>query len=673
MESFIGGLPIEDDKKKLKGCHVAIGAPGRIKHLIESRLLKTEQIKLFVLDEADKLVDASFQADINQIFHKLPIKKQVIASSATYPEQLDAFLARYMCCPTYISADVDGPLLLGLRQYVNIVKAHANVVQQLKIKNERLNEILSKVSFTQCLIFTNYQTRAESVSNILNQKGWNSSFISAAQNQKKRLEVVNDLRKFNCRILLSTDLTSRGIDVAKVDLVVNYDVPYDASTYLHRMGRAGRYGSKGVCITICSDGKELREFRYILAVIAGPGSSIAKLEEIPSDLLNCDCQSFEQIFGEVNNVDEIKEASLKVKNSVMDLKSQNNINAESKKKKKNQKQNSIAKENFELNPETAKTLLEEEQKEDINADMSKMDLFSLLQSIGDNRRCESEKRDEDTKLENTITISEAATTSTNTNEVFQKNIFLYNITKLLLNQHNGDTCINHETVNLVAKNLKKFDVDDRKKIHKIEEKLRKVSTEEMLKDIEKCFYKQKEQPLDDESVLEKIFTNAYAYACGETNEHWLKLFSVKLQTEFHEICNPSISDSESDYEYDDYQAEEEEEEEYATLDESEHIIEESSPETVGNVKIENLQNLHSELQNDEKSQEIDFVERYSAYFNECARILEENALTFDNLESFDNWFYYDWQAKVANVREYVRQNIYVHEMSEYQKNRDAKR
>lgn len=658
VQSFIGGLPVEDDKKKLKGCHVAVGAPGRVKHLIQSGFLKTEHVKLFVLDEADKLMDQSFQEDINEIFHKLPQKKQVVASSATYPEQLDTFLERYMCCPTYISADADGPLLLGLKQFVSIVKSNTNIVQQLKLKNERLNEILSKVSFTQCLVFTNYQTRAESVSNILNKKGWKSSFISAAQDQTKRLEVVNDLKKFNCRILLSTDLTSRGIDAANVDLVINYDVPYDASTYLHRMGRAGRFGSKGVCITLCSDGRELKEFKHILAVIAGPGASIINLKQIPSDLLNCNCQSSEMIYGEINNTDEIKEASAKVKNSVMELKSKNKINVNTKQKKSKQKNVSECKKDLKLNPATAKELLND-RKEDINTEMSKMDLFSLLQSISGDKKYEPEDRDVGTQTKETeVTATETITT--NRNELLEKNIFLYNLTKVLLGQHKDGADVIEEVVASVRNYLKQLEAVDGQRIRELERELRNLSVEEILRNIEKYFCNQKDRHVDDESALEHIFECAYAYACDDRNQHWLSSFSEKEQTEFHEFCNPPPSDSEPDYEDDDNYGDEEDE----TMESFDQYA--SEEETVEVIKNEiTTPNCAQEQQNPE------IADEFSSYFDECGRTLEETALTFEDLESFDKWFYYEWQTEVGNIREYVRQNVYVREMSEFQKNQNC--
>lgn len=113
VESFIGGLSLAEDKEKCKICNIAVGTPGRIKQLISLKSLNTNSIRLFVLDEADKLMENSFRNDINEIYNSLPPKKQIITTSATYPNQLDEFLSKYMLSPTHINAEIDSPLLLG--------------------------------------------------------------------------------------------------------------------------------------------------------------------------------------------------------------------------------------------------------------------------------------------------------------------------------------------------------------------------------------------------------------------------------------------------------------------------------------------------------------------------------------------------------------------------------
>ncbi|KAJ8944247.1 hypothetical protein NQ318_013658 [Aromia moschata] len=308
VKSFIGGLPIQVDKENCNSCHIAVGTPGRIKHLISDGCLKTNSIRLFALDEVDKLMESSFVNDVNDIYNSLPGRIQIVTTSATYTDELEGFLQKYMLSPIQIVVEDTTPLLWGLKQFAVVLKPHTNVVQQMKIKTEEILEILSRISFTQCIIFTNYQTRAESVSNMLNQKGWNSSYISAAKSQSERLAALASLKRFNCRILLSTDLTARGIDVANIDLVINYDVPVDAVTYLHRMGRAGRFGSLGACINLVSEGPD-----------GGPTFSIPMLPDFNGNVLDLinekvHCESHLCATTESSaNIPDIKKEVLSVK------------------------------------------------------------------------------------------------------------------------------------------------------------------------------------------------------------------------------------------------------------------------------------------------------------------------------------------------------------------------
>lgn len=292
---FIGGVSLEEDRKKLNKCHIAVGAPGRIKHLIDKGFLRPSTIRLFVMDEADKLMETSFQKDINYIFCKLPTEKQIISSSATYPNDLEMFLSQYMSGPVLVSTDYDGPMLVGLKQFVVIVPYHPNAMKQVHIKTEELAKIFSTVPFKQCLVFSNYQTRAQSVCNKITSMGFPAMFIIGSQDMNKRLDSLSKLQNYECKIMLTTDLTARGIDVKNVNLVVNLDIPIDSATYLHRIGRAGRYGSYGISITIISD-RELKSFQDLMFHVGGKHFSIFKLP-IPyqSDIWNMNNVDFERV------------------------------------------------------------------------------------------------------------------------------------------------------------------------------------------------------------------------------------------------------------------------------------------------------------------------------------------------------------------------------------------
>ncbi|XP_043102127.1 probable ATP-dependent RNA helicase DDX20 [Puntigrus tetrazona] len=257
---FIGGRPISQDKVNLKKCHIAIGSPGRIKQLIEMGALTTSSIRLFVLDEADKLLEddssSSFQEQINWIFSSLPANKQMLALSATYPESLAQYLSRYMREPTFVRLNPTDPGLLGLKQYYKIVPSHSLPHKVFEEKVQSLLELFSKIPFNQALVFSNLHTRAQHLADILSSKGLPAVCISGGLSQDQRLEAMWKLKQYQCRVLISTDLTSRGIDAEKVNLVINLDVPQDWETYMHRIGRAGRFGTLGVAVTYCCYGEE---------------------------------------------------------------------------------------------------------------------------------------------------------------------------------------------------------------------------------------------------------------------------------------------------------------------------------------------------------------------------------------------------------------------------------
>ncbi|KAM9693317.1 putative ATP-dependent RNA helicase DDX20 [Dama dama] len=254
---FIGGTPLSQDKTRLKKCHIAVGSPGRIKQLIELDYLNTGSIRLFILDEADKLLEeGSFQEQINWIYSSLPASKQMLAVSATYPEFLANALTKYMREPTFVRLNSSDPSLVGLKQYYKIVNSYPLAHKIFEEKTQHLQELFSKIPFNQALVFSNLHSRAQHLADILSSKGFPAECISGNMNQNQRLDAMAKLKQFHCRVLISTDLTSRGIDAEKVNLVVNLDVPLDWETYMHRIGRAGRFGTLGLTVTYCCRGEE---------------------------------------------------------------------------------------------------------------------------------------------------------------------------------------------------------------------------------------------------------------------------------------------------------------------------------------------------------------------------------------------------------------------------------
>jgi len=236
ISSFIGGLPVSEDRVKAQCCHLAVGTPGRLKQIIDEGILNPDTVRLVILDEADKLLEPSFLKDTTHILNLLPQNKQVLALSATYPEELSNLAEKFMRSPQHVRLGKENQVLHGVAQFVLELEQSPSKPRQNQIKQEALLKILSSIPYNQCLVFSNFQVIAQSTADFLNSRGFPSIFISAGQDQIRRIQAIQTFKTFKCRILCSTDLTARGIDAENVNLVINLDVPDDHNTYLHRIG-----------------------------------------------------------------------------------------------------------------------------------------------------------------------------------------------------------------------------------------------------------------------------------------------------------------------------------------------------------------------------------------------------------------------------------------------------
>lgn len=259
-EVVIGGLSVQANRKDLQDCAVVVGSPGRILHLIELNVLNTKHINLLILDEVDLLTASNFNLDM--IRAALPKRMQIISVSATLDMATQLQVSKFMQSPIGITPAKEVPVLKGIGQFVCRLAADEVGLEMLR-KFEKLKEILSKVAFKQCFVFTNSQSLAESYKKLLAKEDWPSEVITGAYDQSQRLVVMSKLREFKIRVLLSTDLMARGIDGENVNLVINMDVPRNGMVYLHRIGRAGRFGTKGVAITLVATSEQQQQFDQI--------------------------------------------------------------------------------------------------------------------------------------------------------------------------------------------------------------------------------------------------------------------------------------------------------------------------------------------------------------------------------------------------------------------------
>ncbi|RLN67460.1 hypothetical protein BBP00_00001614, partial [Phytophthora kernoviae] len=271
----IGGLVVARDQMHLAaGCHIVVGTPGRVKALVDQRSLLCSAVRLLVFDEVDKLMAGDFEKDIRYIAAALPERRQTLAFSATFTSDQLIAVATLMRTPQIVR--VRGPddvtsefissaedlaelkkrersnapelWLRHVKQYYSVVKTPSVVAGgdalNMKTKIVKLASLLSEIVFDQCMVFCNDKFRAEALATALVSQGWPAACITGSQTQATRLEVMEAFRASRLRVLVSTDLTARGIDIDKVNFVVNLDLPRDPPTYLHRVGRTGRFGVK---------------------------------------------------------------------------------------------------------------------------------------------------------------------------------------------------------------------------------------------------------------------------------------------------------------------------------------------------------------------------------------------------------------------------------------------
>merc|ERR1711967_121254 len=247
-----GGVPIAKDKEMLKDdCpHVMIGTPGRVLALCREKDLKLDKLAQFVLDECDKCLDKlDMRKDVQQIFMETPKKKQVMMFSATMTKETRELCKKFMQDPHEISVDQESKLTLhGLLQYY--------VKLTEKEKNRKLNDLLDALEFNQVVIFVESVQRATALDKLLVECSFPSISIHSGLNQEDRINRYKQFKDFQKRIMVSTDLFGRGIDIERVNIVINYDMPGDSDTYLHRVGRAGRFGTKGLAIPFSSNDED---------------------------------------------------------------------------------------------------------------------------------------------------------------------------------------------------------------------------------------------------------------------------------------------------------------------------------------------------------------------------------------------------------------------------------
>ncbi|KAH9597378.1 DEAD/DEAH box helicase domain [Trypanosoma melophagium] len=235
-----GGTTLRDDILRLQSpVHVLVATPGRVVDLASKRAAKLDRCRIIVLDEADKLLSQEFTELMEELYTYLPADRQSLLFSATFPLTVKEFADRHLRNPYEINL-MDELTLRGVTQY------YAFVEERQKI--HCLNTLFNRLQINQSIIFCNSVNRVELLAKKITQLGYSCYYIHARMQQQHRNRVFHDFREGHCRNLVCSDLITRGIDIQAVNVVINFDFPKYAETYLHRIGRSGRFGHLGLAI-----------------------------------------------------------------------------------------------------------------------------------------------------------------------------------------------------------------------------------------------------------------------------------------------------------------------------------------------------------------------------------------------------------------------------------------
>jgi ATP-dependent RNA helicase UAP56/SUB2 len=248
VKVFFGGIAIRQHRQLLEASqpHVVVGTPGRILALTKEKKLKLGSLKRFILDECDQMLESlDMRKDVQQIFRATPHEKQVMMFSATLSKEIRPVCRKFTQHPVEIFVDDESKLTLhGLQQYY--------VKLTEKQKNRKLNALLDALDFNQVVIFVNGVRRCKELNKLLQECNFPSTCMYGGMSQEERLDRYNKFKEYKSRIMVSTDIFGRGVDFERVNIVFNYDMPEKADQYLHRVGRSGRFGTKGLAVTFVS-------------------------------------------------------------------------------------------------------------------------------------------------------------------------------------------------------------------------------------------------------------------------------------------------------------------------------------------------------------------------------------------------------------------------------------
>uniref|UniRef100_A0A6C0I8F7 RNA helicase n=1 Tax=viral metagenome TaxID=1070528 RepID=A0A6C0I8F7_9ZZZZ len=243
VKTIVGGSSIDEDVADMRKNvpHIIVGTPGRVFDMIRRRHINAKKLKIMVLDEADEMLSTGFKEQIYNIFQYLNSDVQIALFSATIPNDMIPLTEKFMRNPVRISVKIEQLTLEGIKQYYVALDDDMQ-------KYDTLKDIYHKMSFNQCIIYCNSVRRVQDLYDAMRQDNFPVCCIHSNMDKHERTQAFKDFRLGSSRVLISSNVTARGIDIQQVSVVINFDIPRSVHTYLHRIGRSGRWGRKGTGI-----------------------------------------------------------------------------------------------------------------------------------------------------------------------------------------------------------------------------------------------------------------------------------------------------------------------------------------------------------------------------------------------------------------------------------------
>ena len=274
VKTLIGGTSVSEDALELKTNvpHVIVGSVGRVNDMIRRKNIHTKDIKLFILDEADEMLSGGFIDSIYQIFTTLNHELQVAIFSATMPQEIIDLTNKFMRNPVKITMEAEKLNLEGIQQ-------HYIALESDQHKYETLKDLFGFLNINQTIVYVNSVNRVMDLYDAMIKDGNSVCCIHSNMKSHERHKSLEDFRKGVYRILISSNVTARGIDVQQVSVVINFDIPRCVHNYLHRIGRSGRWGRKGMAINFITK-EDISSMKRIESHYK------SNITELPSDFNN---------------------------------------------------------------------------------------------------------------------------------------------------------------------------------------------------------------------------------------------------------------------------------------------------------------------------------------------------------------------------------------------------